>query len=186
MKRIIIIIFCSLGFSLVHAQQFKVIDNSVQIDTISESVYNKTQLFSNALGFISSSFKNTKAVISIQDLELGEIVFTGNLLGSFDKYYAAEFDKKGKKTSDEYLQQMPLKVTITCHLYLKDNKFKIVIKNICAVNSVLLSYGGGESLLVSNNFHLSEDKETSSKASLVKRFIIDLATQLNRKPENDF
>lgn len=186
MKRIIIIVFCLIGFSLVHAQQFKVIDNSVQIDTISESVHNKSQLFSNALGFISSSFKNAKAVISIQDLELGEIVFTGNLLGSFDKYYAAEFNKKGKKTSDEYFQQMPLKVTMTCHLYLKDNKFKIVIKNISAVNSLLLSIGRGESYSVSSNFHLSEDKETFSNADLVKNFIINLATQLNRKPENDF
>ncbi|WGQ12970.1 hypothetical protein [Sphingobacterium faecium] len=185
MRRLLVVFFALFILSGVRAQQFKIYDGDVIIDTIVNSENTKLGLFSNAVGFVSTYFKDTKATIDMKDLELGEFVFSGYLTGNYIKEYEGTVDKKGRKEAD-YTRTLPLKVGFTCHLYLKDKKFKVVLKQLDRVNSLLYSLGTGDLYPFEEWILESDNEDDVYSLGLVVNFIKTVSKSLNEIPENEF
>lgn len=184
MKSLALILFLFIAFDS-NAQQFKFIHGELIIDTVANSDNSKLELFSNTVGFISTYFKNTKATIDVKDIELGELVFSGNLIGFYTSKVTNVVNKKGKKEPDS-TRELPLKVGFTCHLYLKDNKFKVILKKFDTVSSLLYSYGETSSFPFHEGVLVSEDEDDLHALALIREFLKTLTVSLNSKPENDF
>jgi hypothetical protein len=141
------------------------------IDTVVISTYNKKQLFSNALSYLSNTYKDSRFVIESQDMELGEIAFTGSA-----KAFSIHRDttKKGKITT----HQWPIVLNYKCKVYVKDQKYKILMNNLELQKAPGL---GSTSLDVKLN-----DTDSSAASRLALDILKDVATYMNRKPDNDF
>lgn len=172
MKSIILI---SLSIFLItieaKAQQFKYVDAELILDSVGNTNNSKKEIFSNAIGFVSSYFKKSKAVIDVRDLELGELVFSGSLLGEY---------------IDSNDEDRPMKIDFTCHIYIKDKKYKVVMKQLKRVNSILYKYGPSDSFPFHEGALTSKDKDDIYSLSLIKNFVTELSKRLNKTPDNDF
>ena len=166
------------------AQSFKVDENTKStyqdkpaflLDTVVLSKYSKTQLYSNALNFVSTSFKDSRYVIEAKDSELGEIAFRGNVPKEYIKIIEG---KRGKKDSIPEVGRLFFK----CKIYLKDQKFKIVLYSLETTMS---------SLLPDIKFTVRDTESPDMQYNNVARIsalelIKEMSAFVNRKPENDF
>jgi hypothetical protein len=141
------------------------------LDTVVVSNFDKKQLYSNALSYLSNTYKDSRFVIESQDLELGEIAFTGSA-----KAVSIHRDttKKGKITT----YQWPIVLNYKCKVYVKDQKYKIVMNNL-----ELQKAPGLCSTSVDVKLNDPDEKPASHLAVDILK---DVATYMNRKPENDF
>lgn len=166
------------------AQSFKVDENTkstyqdkpaFMLDTVVISKYNKTQLYSNALNFVSTSFKDSRYVIENKDSELGEIAIRGNVPKEYIKVIEG---KRGNKDSITEVSRLFFK----CKIYLKDEKFKIVLYSLETTMS---------SLLPDIKFTVRDTESPDMEYNNVARksaldLIKEMSAFVNRKPENDF
>lgn len=147
------------------------------IDTVSTSSLTKPQLFSNTLSFISSSTNDARKVIENKDLELGEITFSSTYRTSIT---ISDTSKKGKITT--HLEHPVFK--FKCNVYLKDGKFKIVIKNI------LWDFVGFSEPIIPydpNSYKGSPfSRHSESVSNALVSIIKDMTNKINSKPSNDF
>ncbi|AMR32399.1 hypothetical protein A0256_13685 [Mucilaginibacter sp. PAMC 26640] len=172
--------------SKLRAQSFKEDPNFVKqapnakgymLDTVSASNLSKDQLYSNALSFLSNSFKDSRNVIESKDLELGEISFKGNIRGVFT---VSDTSKNGKITS----HQEPVILFFKSNVYLKNNKFKIVVSSLERTFSAILSTSIKLPVDINRiGIQYDEDRVASN---LALKLIKDFSAFLNNKPENDF
>lgn len=186
MKSTILLIFAIIISSTVFAQSFKV-DPETQsmyanrpaymIDTVVTSSLSKKQLYSNGISFIAATFPDSRDVIQVKDLELGEILFNGII----SKKYLDTVDIKTKLITRELTGNLHFK----CKLYLKDGKYKIILygletskSNFPEIQYTLdvPKYSGSK----------KEDKYNIVGRELSISFINDLSIALNKKPDNDF
>ena len=146
------------------------------LDTVVQSNYSKSQLYSNAVSYIANSFKDSRAVVESKDAESGEIIFNGHCAKMFD---VTTTDKKGKVKTNQAQATLFFK----CKLYLKDNKFKAVLL------SLEYPFGGYADTGVNYPLTLPVSNEYSyitGARELAYSLIKDIAAKINSKPENDF
>jgi hypothetical protein len=185
-KLLFITIALTISMLSTSAQSFKEDPNFVKqapnakgymLDTVSASTLTIQQLYSNALSFLSNNFKDSRSVVESKDLELGEISFKGNMRAIMS---INDTSRKGKITT----HQEPVILFFKSKIYLKNNKFKIVINSLERTLSAILSLDIKLPVDVYNvGLQSNEDKTTSNMAlSLIK----ELSVYLNKKPENDF
>jgi hypothetical protein len=182
MKKLLIVIAVLLCNSS-YAQTFKLdsviksVDSKLpyySIDTIVLSNYSKSDLFSNALRYIADSFKDSRNVVEVKDVDRGEIYFHGNVSKPFTNSYP---DKKGKI---KYLEE-EAKLFFKCKIYLKDNKFKIVLSSLEYPFTSLLDTG--VNMPLQPNYDKPECRATGE---LAMALIKNLSARVNSKPANDF
>jgi len=168
------------------AQEFKPDNNTVSafkdqpahlLDTVITSTLTKQQLYSNSLSYISSSFRNSKKSIESKDLELGELSFVGSAIVSVQD----SSEQKLKKKTVYVHTDRDLTLHFKCRIYVKNQKAKIVLSS--------LKY----------DYYISDDqsiriaptrsdvfKGNDVAATLAIDIIKDIASSLNKKPENEF
>lgn len=149
-------------------------DSAYQIDSVIVSAYTKQQLYSNAMGYITQSFKDSRSVIEMKDADLGEIAFRGNVSRRVNKVIV---DKKGKKT--DVVENVYL--FFKCRIYVKDNKYKIVLS--------ALEYPMSEILGLDLRFTVSLKNESENNTvakDIALNLIRDMSDRINKKPESDF
>jgi len=183
-KQLLTIIIALSSFGCL-AQSFKEDPNFVKeapnakgymLDTVAVSSLSKQQLYSNAMSFLTNSFKDSRSVIESKDLETGEISFSGNTGKSIT---VSDTTKKGKISS--HLETVNL--YFKCKVYLKDQKFKIIINSLEKPFTALMP--GGPRLPI--DIHASfQQNENEAAMDLAMGLIKSLAASLNRKPESDF
>jgi len=152
-------------------------DKGYMLDTVGVSTLTKSQLFSNALSFLTNNFKDSRSVIESKDLELGEISFKGN---TFKNIQVSDTSKKGKIAN----RWETVRLHFKCKIYLKDQKFKIVLNSLQKPFSEMIA---SDTLLpidpYANGIFSNSDKAASELAlDLIK----NIAKYLNTKPENEF
>lgn len=188
MKNLILLFISFLFFALTsNAQTIKIDENSkLYLDTVSTSDLSKEQLFSNAVGFVSDRFKNSQNAIEQNDLEQGELFFIGNISQSFENIIEGKVNKKGKKTEDSAYRD-GVTLHFKCRVYLKDNKYKVVLSNLEIPFSEVLNIG----VRVPLSYPGVDEASSTGKGKLVaieiaERFIKDISKSLNKIPENVF
>lgn len=147
-----------------------------KLDTIVESEFKKEFLYSNALGWLSSSFKDSRKVIENKDSDLGEITFKGSTLGYID----VEIKKTKKKST-----QVP--TTVRLHfsgkIIVKDNKFRIIFNNL--TYSYISDRLTGN--LVPSDKTIIKDDEYNAKAfELLDKLNTSLINSMSKKSDSDF
>lgn len=188
MKRILLLIF--LLPSLAMAQSFKTdLDTkssftdqpALLLDTVAISSLKKQQLFSNALNYVSKSFKDSRNVLEMKDAELGEVLFNGRI--SFDFVDTATVTKTVKKQNIQTKEQREISsfLVFKCKVYVKDEKFKVVLYGL----KTPMFYFSQEEL--QSTLREEDYKMYNKTAKLVALdYIKSVSEFLNRKPENDF
>jgi hypothetical protein len=187
MKHILFTALTILSVATVSAQSFKEDPNFVKqapnakgymLDTVATSALSKTQLYSNTMAFIANYFKDSRNVIENKDLELGEITFKGN---TFTNIAVSDTSKKGKITT----HYETVRLFFKCKVYLKDQKFKIILQNLEKPAFAILATGVNLPVDPYEKIGMlaNEQRAASGLALLV---IKDLALALNKKPENEF
>lgn len=188
--KLIITLYLSLCISSISmAQQLKPDENTLStfkdqpahlLDTVVISGYSKQQLYSNALNFITSSFKDSRSVVEMKDADLGEIAFKGNV----SKAILVSTDtKKGKKTITENYETK-LDLYFKCKIYCKDQKFKIVLSSLEYPISELAQDIKFTIRMPKSGDPISERNTGASELAL--SLIKEISSQINKKPENDF
>ncbi|QNK63962.1 DUF4468 domain-containing protein [Pedobacter sp. PAMC26386] len=165
-KLVILLIFAPfLGF----AQTFKS-DDSIKssytdqpahlLDTVVVSTLTKPQLYSNALNYLTTSFKDSRSVVEMKDLELGEIAFSGTIV---------------EETVNLYFK---------CKVYAKDKKFKVVLSSLQYGKPIAGLELSNDQLRTANKTFDPVLNKTARQMAI--NLITDIAERVNRKPENDF
>ena len=144
------------------------------VDTIAESKFTKQQLYSNAMAFLTNNFKDIRSVVESKDLDLGEISFKGSAITSVMK---SDTTKKGKISTSKW----KIPVYFKCKIYVKDQKFKIVLNSLDVGMMVGLS---GAPLDPYSTGVFSQENIAASEAVL--DLIKNIAVSINKKSESDF
>ncbi|QTE35990.1 hypothetical protein J3L18_23030 [Mucilaginibacter gossypii] len=149
--------------------------SNYMIDTVVQSQYSKSQLYSNGIAYIANTFKDSKFVYDSKDSDSGEILFHGNI---FKDTITSYVDKKGKTS----YREVTFRLFFKCKFYFKDNRFKIILSS--------LEYPFSELFDLHQNIPLQPDGENRINnvvaKSLALGLIKDMSTKLNKKPDNDF
>lgn len=193
MKKNVLAMLLLALVTTVHAQAFKVertdLDGSDEIkyyliDTVVASDLNKDQLYSNSLKMISGSFKDSRNVIESKDLDLGEIVYKGFIGSKFVHKIEGKVDKKGRKGKDEFLED-EARLYFKCHLFLKDNKYKVVLTDLKMPITALFDTESTRIHVVPVD-EIKEYDLQSKIHQMALSYIKSVASELNKKPMNDF
>lgn len=142
------------------------------LDTVSVSKLKKEQLYSNALNYVTKSFADSRAVLEMKDLSLGEVAFKGTISTSF-----TDTVKTKKKT--EVLKEV-INLHFKCKIYVKDEKFKIVLSSLEIPMTSLLP----NSLWTLRKEDYQPYNKAGKQAALL--LIKSIADFMNRTPENEF
>lgn len=182
MKKTLLTLFTLIPL-FVLGQSFKTDENTkssyadkpaVLLDTVATSEYSKIQLYSNALNYLTSSFKDSRNVLEMKDADLGEIAFKGSVSNRTIKTTTT---KKGKTESIEEITLIHFK----CKIYVKDKKYKIVLSSL---ETSPLSFSPDIKVTIVGEPNVSERNNRAQQVAL--NYIKDIAQQINKKPENDF
>lgn len=183
MKKKLLTLLLIISSSIAFGQTFKEDPSFVKqapnakgymLDTVAESKFTKQQLYSNAMAFLANNFKDSRSVVESKDLDLGEISFKGSTITSVIK---SDTTKKGKITTSKW--NVPL--YFKCKIYVKDQKFKIILNSLDVAYMVGLS---GTPLDPFTTGTFSQESNAASEAAL--DLIKNLAASINKKPESDF
>lgn len=184
MKKLLLYLLVSLPlFSL--AQKFKPDQNTKStftdqpshlLDTVIESKLTQKQLYSNSLNYISTSFKDSRNVLEMKDIDLGEISF----IGTYSTIIVDSIAHLLKKKTVYTYQNNELKLKFKCKIYVKDQKAKIVL------SSLLYDYyiNKNTSIRIGKELEAWNGNRVASELALdlIKR----IAGFINKKPDNDF
>lgn len=146
------------------------------LDTVVTTNLTKQQLYSNALDYVAKSFENSRAVIEMKDLELGEVLFVGRLKTT----YLDTLEQVVKKKATTTVFERESFVEFKCKIYAKDEKFKIVLFSL---KSPML-YFAKDILFTLRNEYYKPYNEAAKTTAL--SYIKETAAFLNRKPVSDF
>ncbi len=140
------------------------------MDSIVSSTLKKEFLYSNALSWLSSNFKDSRNAIETKDAESGEIIFKGNLP---DKVIVML--KSGKQTLAN------TRLYFTGKIIIKDEKFRIIFTDLkySYITDTLYS-----DLL--NRELRKDDKYNEKNLANLESIVKDLSQALNKKADNDF
>ncbi|MBS4063030.1 MAG: DUF4468 domain-containing protein [Chitinophagaceae bacterium] len=145
------------------------------LDTVAESRLTKQQLFSNAMNYVTKSFKDSRAVLEMENLELGEIAFNGQVPIIFTDTIRTE--KKKKVVEEIYSDRVDMR--FKCKIYVKDQKFKIVLYSMEVPMSSLLDVALGLSM--------ESERTANQEAKMIAMdMIIGMTSFINRPPANEF
>ncbi|MES2651281.1 MAG: DUF4468 domain-containing protein [Bacteroidota bacterium] len=131
------------------------------LDTVVNSNLTKKEIYSNALRYLTSTFKDSRSVIEMKDFELGEIAFKGNM--SNDKNVFLYFK---------------------CRVYTKDSKFKIVLSSLeydLPIEGMNLSKS--QLRIAGKNY---DPKENIIARKMAINLITDMSKRINQKSESEF
>lgn len=170
---------------LVNAQSFKadpdtkgsyLDEPAYMIDTVVVSALTKAQLYSNALAYVANSFNDSRAVIEQKDADLGELVFKGNVaIGYIDTLI-----EQKKKRADTTLVPLKSNLFFKAHIYVKEQKFKVVLSALEVPFSPLIPS-------IKMTVRLKDGKPADTEArKAALSLIAGIADAMNRKPANDF
>lgn len=187
-KYIYTIIFISFTFTSAFSQSFKLDEGAVSsfndvpaylIDTVVNTSLTKEQLFSNALNFISNTYKDSRYIIETKEATLGEVVFKSSATTTFSYN---ETNKKGK------ISQINSGTTLyfKANIYVKDNKYKIVLSNLRrSISSALPDEVSALSLRIDD---LKGDTYRSNGPALrlAINIVNDIASFMSKKPQSEF
>ena len=181
MKNTLIFILLSSCFTTLKAQSFK-IDNDTPseykdgrpaflIDSVGATFLSKKELFSNSVNYVSTVFRDSRNVIEMKDLELGEVLFTGTI------------DKPFKEPDGRILAGI---LNFKCKIYLKDGKYKVVLYGLEWAKSTFPTYS--YQINIPYIFDIREKEEPANKAAreLAYNLIKDISAAITKKPANDF
>lgn len=145
------------------------------LDTVAESKLSKQQLYSNGLNFLSKSFSDSRAVLEMKDPDLGEISFKGTVKVNYTDTLKSE--KKKKVVNEVYTDWVDLR--FKCKIYVKDERFKIVLSSLEAPMHSLIDVPMTLSL---------QNERGSNVAALqeARNLIVRITEFMNRPPENEF
>lgn len=184
MKKLILILIAILPLLSV-AQAFKPDHNtkssftdqpSYLIDTVITSKLSKSQLYSNALNYISSSFKDSRNVLEMKDMELGEVHF----LGSYSTIIVDSIKHMVKKKPYYTYQNNELKLKFKCKIYVKDEKAKVVL------SSLLYDYYIDQNTSIRMGKKLEGWRGNEVAVSLAVELLSRISNSINKKPDNEF
>lgn len=148
------------------------------LDTVVATTLTKKQVYSNALRYISTAFKDSRDVIEMKDPDLGEIIFAGNVK---ENYLKISEDKKGKKSTFNDV----VKLSFKGRIYIKDDRFKIVLSGLQYDFTSLLPGAPQMTVTYPKEFGLYSGRNNAAVDAALK-LIKDISLALNSKPENDF
>ncbi|WP_231492202.1 DUF4468 domain-containing protein [Pedobacter sp. Leaf170] len=181
MKKLLSIAFLIISWSYSNAQSFKV-DNDTPseykdnrpaflIDSVGTSTLTKKQLYSNSINYITTAFKDSRDVIELKDLELGEVLFNGKI---------------SKQYKDETGRLLDAILNFKCKIYLKEGKYKIVLHGLEFAKSTFPSYS--YQINVPYIFDTKEKEDPANKAGreLAYNLIKNISAALTKKPGNEF
>lgn len=143
-----------------------------KLDTIVSTSLNKEALYSNALGWFNSKFRDSRNVIESKDFETGEILFHG--ITSKDVPYEYKSGKKTIKTMDN------VKVFFNGKVIVKEGKYRLIFSDLKH------EYISG----MIWTMYPESDNEKSKAAFETYRLLEDLQKSfirsMDKKPDNDF
>lgn len=143
-----------------------------KLDTIVNTTLSKEALYSNALGWFNSNFRDSRNVVESKDLQTGEILFHGIT----SKDVPVEL-KVGKKTYNEYKK---VSVHFKGKVIVKDLKYRLIF------NDLKHEYISG---MIWTMYPESVD-EKSDAAFQTYRLLEDLQNSfirsMDKKPDNEF
>lgn len=180
MKKLIFVAFLIIPL-FCFSQKFKPdfdTNGGVFLDTVADSKLTKQQLYSNTISFISKSFSDSKAVIETKDVELGEVAFYGYV----PFVYTDTTKLEKKKKTIETISTWEVKLYFKSRVYLKDQKYKVVLSSL---EVSLPTYPG----LTEVRLLLKESSTTESHIEgkkIALELIQSISAFLNRPPENEF
>jgi hypothetical protein len=152
------------------------------IDTIVKSDYTGKQLYSNALSFLTTPHDQLQVEVLQKDIELGEVTFKAS------SYKPVEEDFVSKKNKHEYAT-IKYKVFFTCRLILKDNKFKVLMSSLEYPSLPQFDMEGKfpvHPVYRDESNEVINSKQNNIANDLAINFIKEIASKINKKPENDF
>ena len=141
-----------------------------KLDSIVNSPLKKEFLYSNALSWLSSNFKDSRNVIETKDADSGEIIFKGNLP---DKVNVTL--KNGKQTLAD------TRLYFTGKIITKDEKFRIIFSDLKYSYITPNLYTELATREIKKD-DIYNEKNLVNLDSMVK----DIARALNKKADNDF
>lgn len=150
--------------------------NTYKYDTIVESASNKKALYSNALNWLSQNFEDSRYVTESKDFETGEIIF------------------KGTKT--DYLEELPLKLSFTAKIIVKDKKYRLIFQDLKYDYFIVETMKMNRYLLPVNQYNDDYDKTglkdhaakkyNDKGLSLLKNIADNIIASMNKKSDADF
>lgn len=173
MKKLLLIILLLLSFQGYSQNLVKDdVTEMYKLDTIVNSSLGKEALYSNALGWFNSNFKDSRNVIESKDFEAGEIIFHGQ--SSKNVPYEYQSGKKIIKTVQD------VKVYFNGKVIVKDGKYRLIFSDLKH------EYIGGfiwkmypesideKNITIFETYRLLEELQNSFLRSM------------DKKPDNDF
>lgn len=180
MKKLILLLILSTS---AFAQDLKVDDvlnkyggKTYKLDTIVNSDLKKEFLYSNALAWLSSSFKDSRNVVESKDADLGEIIFKGNTSG----YVDVEIKKSKKKT---VTSPVPVRLSFSGKIIVKDGKYRVIFNNLVYT---YITDGLSNDLRPEDKTLIDNDEYNSEALRLLDKLNISLLNSMNKKSDNDF
>ena len=142
-----------------------------KLDSIVNSNLEKKELYSNALRWISSNFKDSRNVIEMKDESLGEVVFSGRITGN----YVGSYEKRNKKV--EFLA--PVTFIFKCKIIVKDKKYRIIFTDLKTETTVGLDDVEPQDVSIF--------KDTNQYAlNQLSLLVEDIIKSMSTKSDNDF
>lgn len=184
MKYILLVLTALTISSSGYAQSLKLDlskgDPLYEVDTVVTTTLNKSQIYSNTISYLTSSYTDSRNVVENKDLELGEISFRGSISVIVDD--SLEVTKRNKKY--KISNERNVNLYFKCTVYIKDSKFKILLKD--------LEYASpfpGLSLYkykVRNTKNNSNLKDNNVASDITIDLIKYMSNQINKAPSNSF
>lgn len=147
------------------------------LDTVGVSSNTKQQLYSNVLNYLTKSFQDSRNVLEMKDIELGEVSFSGTVPFEYVDTVSVKVKKETLKRETERSSFL----TFKCKVYLKEGKFKIVLSRL-KTPSFYFSQDELQSTLRKEFYKINNKIAKETALGLLK----DIAYKINKKPENDF
>lgn len=148
------------------------------IDTVVNSKLTKKQLYSNALNYLTKSFKDSRNVVEMKDADLGELAFSGNVPFYYSDTTVTNRKKKGALTE---VKQVSSFLVFKCKVYVKDERFKIVLSHL---KTPAFYFEQDKLQLTLRNEYYKANNQSARETALA--LIKHIASFLNRTPENEF
>lgn len=178
--RKLLIVACLLFINMgAYAQGFTIdsLTSEVEYEVVLTQQNTKDELYTRAKQWVSQNFGSSEAVIDLDDKQQGQLFLKG------------ETSTTHKVLLEGKTSTFPLDVTFDMRLYLKDNKYKVVVDNI-QTNAII----GIFTKMNAKSLEVAKQQgplgmtgaEVMESEKAIANVVASLQTALAAKPESDF
>ncbi|MDM1093407.1 DUF4468 domain-containing protein [Myroides odoratimimus] len=143
-----------------------------KLDTIVNTSLNKEALYSNALGWFNSNFRDSRNVVESKDLETGEILFHG--ITSKDVPIEYKVNKKVVKDLEN------VKVHFKGKVIVKDSKYRLIFSDLKH------EYISGMIWTMYPEGNIEDNLPEYETYRLLEELQNSFIRSMDKKPDNDF